>query len=142
VEEAQPGLMQQAQRFFLLTQIDNLWKEHLQAMQFLRQAVGLRGCAFQPLFCAYPEWFQPQDYRISIIVASFTNDLIPHAPLVLALQQYSLVMYPAEWFRCDQLAKLQGSISAYPLVSHKSCLQDFDSSIAVMVGCVFAALFR
>jgi preprotein translocase subunit SecA len=43
VEEAQPGLMQEAQRFFLLTQIDNLWKEHLQSMQFLRQAVGLRG---------------------------------------------------------------------------------------------------
>ena len=43
VEAVQPGLMQEAQRFFLLTQIDNLWKEHLQAMQFLRQAVGLRG---------------------------------------------------------------------------------------------------
>ena len=43
VNEAQPGLMQEAQRFFLLTQIDNLWKEHLQSMQFLRQAVGLRG---------------------------------------------------------------------------------------------------
>lgn len=45
VEEVQEGLMPQAQRFFLLTQIDNLWKEHLQAMQFLRQAVGLRGYA-------------------------------------------------------------------------------------------------
>lgn len=45
VEEAQAGLMPQAERFFLLTQIDNLWKEHLQAMNFLRQAVGLRGCA-------------------------------------------------------------------------------------------------
>ena len=45
VEEDQPGLMPQAQRFFLLTQIDNLWKEHLQAMEFLRKAVGLRGFA-------------------------------------------------------------------------------------------------
>ena len=35
--------MQEAQRFFLLTQIDNIWKEHLQAMNFLRSAVGLRG---------------------------------------------------------------------------------------------------
>ena len=43
VEETQVGLMQEAQRFFLLTQIDNLWKEHLQAMNFLRQAVALRG---------------------------------------------------------------------------------------------------
>lgn len=43
VDEINPGLMAEAQRFFLLTQIDNLWKEHLQAMQFLRQAVALRG---------------------------------------------------------------------------------------------------
>lgn len=48
VEEVQPGLMQQAQRFFLLTQIDNLWKEHLQQMSFLRQAVSLRGYATRP----------------------------------------------------------------------------------------------
>jgi hypothetical protein len=51
VEDIQPGLMQQAQRFFLLTQIDNIWKEHLQAMQFLRQAVGLRGGALSSFFC-------------------------------------------------------------------------------------------
>jgi hypothetical protein len=50
VEDIQPGLMQQAQRFFLLTQIDNIWKEHLQAMQFLRQAVGLRGGALSSFF--------------------------------------------------------------------------------------------
>lgn len=37
--------MQQAQRFFLLLQIDNLWKEHLQAIKFLQQAVSLRGYA-------------------------------------------------------------------------------------------------
>jgi preprotein translocase subunit SecA len=43
VEEVEPGLMKEAERFFLLSQIDNIWKEHLQAMQFLRQAVGLRG---------------------------------------------------------------------------------------------------
>ena len=37
--------MQEAQRFFVLTQTDNLWKEHLQAIKFLQQAVGLRGYA-------------------------------------------------------------------------------------------------
>lgn len=36
---------QEAQRFFVLTQTDNLWKEHLQAIKFLQQAVGLRGYA-------------------------------------------------------------------------------------------------
>jgi len=38
-------LVQEAQRFFVLTQTDNLWKEHLQAIKFLQQAVGLRGYA-------------------------------------------------------------------------------------------------
>ncbi len=36
---------QAAQRFFVLTQTDNLWKEHLQAIKFLQQAVSLRGYA-------------------------------------------------------------------------------------------------
>lgn len=45
VEALQAGLMQDAQRFFMLTQTDNLWKEHLQAIRFLQTAVGLRGYA-------------------------------------------------------------------------------------------------
>jgi preprotein translocase subunit SecA len=40
-----PGLMQEAERYFVLTQTDNLWKEHLQALKFVQQAVGLRGYA-------------------------------------------------------------------------------------------------
>lgn len=45
VEAVEEGLMAQAQRFFLLTQTDNLWKEHLQQIKFVQQAVGLRGYA-------------------------------------------------------------------------------------------------
>jgi preprotein translocase subunit SecA len=45
VEEIEPGLMPEAERFFVLTHVDNLWKEHLQAMRFIQQAVGLRGFA-------------------------------------------------------------------------------------------------
>jgi preprotein translocase subunit SecA len=30
VDGIEPGLMQEAQKFFVLTQTDNLWKEHLQ----------------------------------------------------------------------------------------------------------------
>ncbi|KAL3689898.1 hypothetical protein R1sor_016207 [Riccia sorocarpa] len=45
VETKVPGLMQEAERYFVLTQIDNLWKEHLQALKFMQQAVGLRGYA-------------------------------------------------------------------------------------------------
>lgn len=43
IEQLQPGLMRQAERFFILQQIDTLWREHLQAMDALRESVGLRG---------------------------------------------------------------------------------------------------
>jgi preprotein translocase subunit SecA len=43
VDQMQPGLMRQAERFFTLQQIDTLWREHLQAMEALRESVGLRG---------------------------------------------------------------------------------------------------
>ncbi|PSO63487.1 MAG: preprotein translocase subunit SecA [Cyanobacteria bacterium QH_2_48_84] len=43
IEQIQPGLMRQAERFFMLQQIDTLWREHLQAMDALRESVGLRG---------------------------------------------------------------------------------------------------
>jgi preprotein translocase subunit SecA len=43
VDKVQAGLMRQAERFFILQQIDNLWREHLQAMESLRESVGLRG---------------------------------------------------------------------------------------------------
>ncbi|MEB3358941.1 MAG: preprotein translocase subunit SecA [Synechococcales bacterium] len=43
VEQVSPGLMRQAERFFILQQIDTLWREHLQRMDALRESVGLRG---------------------------------------------------------------------------------------------------
>uniref|UniRef100_A0A7I4C591 chloroplast protein-transporting ATPase n=1 Tax=Physcomitrium patens TaxID=3218 RepID=A0A7I4C591_PHYPA len=45
VTEKAPGLMEEAERYFVLSQTDNLWKEHLQALKFVQQAVGLRGYA-------------------------------------------------------------------------------------------------
>lgn len=45
VESVEKELMWQAERFFVLTQTDNLWKQHLQAIKFLQTAVGLRGYA-------------------------------------------------------------------------------------------------
>lgn len=44
VEELKPGLMDQAERYFVLSQTDNLWKEHLQAIKFVQQ-VRPRGSA-------------------------------------------------------------------------------------------------
>ena len=43
IEQQRPGLMREAERFFILQQIDSLWREHLQAMDALRESVGLRG---------------------------------------------------------------------------------------------------
>jgi preprotein translocase subunit SecA len=43
IELQRPGLMREAERFFILQQIDTLWREHLQAMDALRESVGLRG---------------------------------------------------------------------------------------------------
>jgi preprotein translocase subunit SecA len=43
VDAVSPGLMRQAERFFILQQIDTLWREHLQQMEALREAIGLRG---------------------------------------------------------------------------------------------------
>ena len=43
VEDTHPGIMRQAERFFILQQLDNLWREHLQSMDSLRESVGLRG---------------------------------------------------------------------------------------------------
>lgn len=43
VDQVKPGLMRQAERFFILQQIDSLWRDHLQQMDALRETVGLRG---------------------------------------------------------------------------------------------------
>nr|XP_043636998.1 protein translocase subunit SECA1, chloroplastic [Erigeron canadensis] len=45
VDKEAPGLMKEAERFLILSNIDRLWKEHLQALKFVQQAVGLRGYA-------------------------------------------------------------------------------------------------
>ncbi|MBE9073543.1 preprotein translocase subunit SecA, partial [Microcystis sp. LEGE 08355] len=43
VDSIRPGLMRDAERYFILQQIDMLWREHLQAMEALRESIGLRG---------------------------------------------------------------------------------------------------
>ncbi|KAM3688219.1 hypothetical protein ACB098_10G137200 [Castanea mollissima] len=45
VEKQAPGLTKEAERFLVLSNIDRLWKEHLQSIKFVQQAVGLRGYA-------------------------------------------------------------------------------------------------
>ena len=45
IEQQRPGLMRQVERFFVLQQIDLLWREHLQAMNALKESVSLRSYA-------------------------------------------------------------------------------------------------
>lgn len=53
IDQVSAGLMRQAERFFILQQIDTLWREHLQAMDALRESVGLRGYAQQDPLIEY-----------------------------------------------------------------------------------------
>ena len=53
VEQLRPDLMRDAERFFILQQIDTLWREHLQQMDALRESVGLRGYGQQDPLVEY-----------------------------------------------------------------------------------------
>lgn len=43
--QTKKGVVEQIERYFLLKQIDNHWKDHLQQMGFLREYIGWRGYA-------------------------------------------------------------------------------------------------
>jgi preprotein translocase subunit SecA len=59
IDRVRPGLMRDAERFFILNQIDTLWKEHLQAMEALKESIGLRGYAqLDPLIEYKQEGYQ------------------------------------------------------------------------------------
>jgi preprotein translocase subunit SecA len=53
IEQLRPDLMRDAERFFILQQIDTLWREHLQQMEALRESVGLRGYGQQDPLVEY-----------------------------------------------------------------------------------------
>ncbi len=53
------GTFRQMERFFMLQTVDNLWKEHLLAMDHLKEGIGLRGYAQQnPLLVYKKEGFE------------------------------------------------------------------------------------
>ncbi len=55
VDKVRPGLMREAERYFILQQIDNLWREHLQSMEALRESIGLRGYGQQDPLIEYKQ---------------------------------------------------------------------------------------
>jgi preprotein translocase subunit SecA len=45
IEEIEPGLMRDLERFILLQTVDTRWREHLESMDYMREGIGLRGLA-------------------------------------------------------------------------------------------------
>jgi len=45
MDEIQPGLMRDLERFIVLQTVDVRWREHLEAMDYMREGIGLRGLA-------------------------------------------------------------------------------------------------
>ena len=76
---------QEAQRFFVLTQTDNLWKEHLQAIKFLQQAVGFRGYAQRDPLVEY----KLEGYNLFLEMMAQAR-LTPHLTRVCALGLHTL----------------------------------------------------
>ncbi|MEN9217718.1 MAG: hypothetical protein Q6J33_01770 [Gloeomargarita sp. DG_2_bins_126] len=77
IEQIRPGLMREAERFFILQQVDTLWREHLQQMDALRESVGLRGYGQQDPLIEYKiegyELFQDMmtNIRRNVVYALF-----------------------------------------------------------------------
>ncbi len=85
VDSLQPGLMRQVERFFILQQVDMLWREHLQAMEALRESVGLRGYGQKdPLIEYKTEGYElflqmMTDIRRNVVYSIFEFDPQPQA---------------------------------------------------------------
>ncbi len=45
MDEVQEGLMRDLERFIVLQVVDQRWREHLEAMDYMREGIGLRGLA-------------------------------------------------------------------------------------------------
>ncbi|PLS68826.1 MAG: preprotein translocase subunit SecA [Cyanobacteria bacterium M5B4] len=86
VDSVQPGLMRQAERYYILQQIDALWREHLQSMEALRESVGLRGYGQKdPLIEYKTEGFDlffamMTDIRRNVVFSLFEFDPRPQTP--------------------------------------------------------------
>lgn len=85
VEQQAPGLMKEAERFLTLSNIDRLWKEHLQAIKFVQQAVSLRGYAQRDPLIEY----KLEGYNLFLeMMAQIRRNVI------YAIYQVSMISYP------------------------------------------------
>ncbi|XP_059311740.1 protein translocase subunit SECA1, chloroplastic [Lycium ferocissimum] len=98
VEKEAPGLMKEAEKFLILNNIDRLWKEHLQALKFVQQAVGLRGYAQRDPLIEY----KLEGYNLFIeMMAQIRRNVI------YAVYQFKPVMVkPQDQKKSDKVDKL------------------------------------
>ncbi|KAF3651894.1 Protein translocase subunit SecA, chloroplastic [Capsicum annuum] len=98
VEKEAPGLMKEAEKFLILSNIDRLWKEHLQALKFVQQAVGLRGYAQRDPLIEY----KLEGYNLFIeMMAQIRRNVI------YAVYQFKPVMVkPQDQKKSDKVDKL------------------------------------
>lgn len=82
--------MKEAERFLILSNIDRLWKEHLQALKFVQQAVGLRGYAQRDPLIEY----KLEGYNLFIeMMAQIRRNVIYSIYQVSCFQRLSFITY-------------------------------------------------
>ncbi|XP_012083011.1 protein translocase subunit SecA, chloroplastic [Jatropha curcas] len=97
VEKEAPGLMAEAEKFLILSNIDRLWKEHLQAIKFVQQAVGLRGYAQRDPLIEY----KLEGYNLFLeMMAQIRRNVI------YSIYQFQPVVVNKEQIRNEKSAKL------------------------------------
>lgn len=100
IEKETKGLMAEAERFFVLSQTDRLWKEHLQSLKFLQQAVGLRGYAQRDPLVEY----KLEGYNLFVeLVAQIRRNVI------YSVYQFKPVMVKASGDEKDASSQEKGS---------------------------------
>ena len=120
IEQQRPGLMREAERFFILQQIDTLWREHLQAKDALRESVGLRGYGQKDPLIEYKN--EGYDMFLEMMTNMRRNDLLdvhvpaPGAPGLLIRAEQPLIdeVQALELQKSQQWDQLFELISSWP----------------------------
>lgn len=106
MEKQAPGLMKEAERFLILSNIDRLWKEHLQALKFVQQAVGLRGYAQRDPLIEY----KLEGYNLFLdMMAQIRRNVIYSIYQVRAISMIHMLVYndimllKYTWLFCSKL---------------------------------------
>lgn len=82
-EQTSPELMRKIERFVMLSVIDNLWMDHLDAIENLRQGIGLRGYAQKDPLVEYKN----EAYRMFEQLMWNIDDQVVHRVFKIQIEQ-------------------------------------------------------